>query len=1077
MLFVKRKIIYIILAFVFFLGAVTFYVNRVVIPKHLRTVIPQSLAKYLGRKVALKNIRFDPFRGFILDGLVIYETGSDDVFATIDQAAAGFHYLPLILNRKIVLSSFEVRRVSAHLIHYAADQWNYTDIVDLIASRQDESKSKSVPVYLSHIEMTGGKIKVTDLEDGAQSSETFENANIKADLSLSRGIIFQMSTQIPHQQGWIECKGRYHLLKKSFRGQIKMNNVPLAQYVKLTRIELPLDLKNVYVFDLNAVINWTPDRVEAEGFGSLKDLDLELSPEKTVKTEALVVQKSNFAFEGQRLSASGIGWAKNPRIVIGPKTYTASKAQMELANLSIQDNMLSATGTTTIEGASFEAAGQPSFQGDLHINNIKIAQTNDSWTTNADLQANSVSIVFTPETKLTGDFTSSSLTVTTGLKTAALKGKLDGQNIMLQWPTGKELHGAVTLDNIVVENEDIENSPWKGQANLTGRGITIKLPDEKTFATEAASTVSLRLQTTPRRVDVQSDFQLTQSVFTMKNGVTFQGDPAGKLEVHADEKPNTSAAYEGSFKLDNADLNGTPIGDIGGIKGSISFKNDQAWTSELTFNALGMPARLKGKLHDFGRPSVDVDINVERFDLTKAPVIVPRFFSQNQLTIEGTAEKADISYKGLISDAANADVRFTAHLTGASLNSGKLNQSASELFGRIDYKKDFFAWKNLKALYRDKNYVLTGRLTDFHKPRIETTLASKNLKLTTHFDYTDQMIAIDKLTGIYEHMVFDVKGTSKPSGDGRPLLDLTGDVEVDLEHLPALVPSWAEQLKPYRLSGDLKIKGQFAGDPVHWQDWRFNLTGGSPQFYMWGLKIRNLKFNAVQKDNRIKPLHVWGNFYGGEFNAIASVDLAKEDLPCDFIMRISNADLSQLKGDTPFKKQDIDGKLSSTLLLEGPAVDLRKLKGKGGIQINEGRLWELDLLKGLGGILLIPEYKNIVFNEAGMNFTVNEGLVLTENLQLLSKSLTLYGRGNMDFDQNINLILTPDFNTSVIADSASLKKGSTAIITGTQQFMSIDVTGTLSKPQYKVNKSPGRILQKTGGIILENVSGFFKNIF
>jgi hypothetical protein len=38
--------------------------------------------------------------------------------------------------------------------------------------------------------------------------------------------------------------------------------------------------------------------------------------------------------------------------------------------------------------------------------------------------------------------------------------------------------------------------------------------------------------------------------------------------------------------------------------------------------------------------------------------------------------------------------------------------------------------------------------------------------------------------------------------------------------------------------------------------------------------------------------------------------------------------------------------------------------------------------------------------------------------------------------------------------------------------MSVKVTGTLSKPQYKVNKSPVKILQKTGGVILENVSQF-----
>jgi hypothetical protein len=243
------------------------------------------------------------------------------------------------------------------------------------------------------------------------------------------------------------------------------------------------------------------------------------------------------------------------------------------------------------------------------------------------------------------------------------------------------------------------------------------------------------------------------------------------------------------------------------------------------------------------------------------------------------------------------------------------------------------------------------------------------------------------------------------------------------------------------------------------------------------MKIRNMRFNAVQKDNRLKPCHLWGNLYGGELNAILSADLAQKELPFDLIIKIENTDIGALKEDTPLKKYKIDGKLSSTALFEGSFADLHNFKGKGGIQIKEGRLWELDLLKGLGGILLIPEYKDIVFNEAGMNFAVNNGLVTTDNLQLLSKSLTLYGRGNLDFNQNINLILTPDFNNDVIAGSSSLKKGATAIIAQTEKFMSVDVTGTLAHPQYKVNKSPGRILQKTGGIILDNVSNLLKNIF
>ena len=50
----------------------------------------------------------------------------------------------------------------------------------------------------------------------------------------------------------------------------------------------------------------------------------------------------------------------------------------------------------------------------------------------------------------------------------------------------------------------------------------------------------------------------------------------------------------------------------------------------------------------------------------------------------------------------------------------------------------------------------------------------------------------------------------------------------------------------------------------------------------------------------------------------------------------------------------------------------------------------------------------------------------------------IIGKGTLDLneDQTLNLLLSPDFNADVIVGSSSLKKGTTAIITQTEKFMS-----------------------------------------
>ena len=171
------------------------------------------------------------------------------------------------------------------------------------------------------------------------------------------------------------------------------------------------------------------------------------------------------------------------------------------------------------------------------------------------------------------------------------------------------------------------------------------------------------------------------------------------------------------------------------------------------------------------------------------------------------------------------------------------------------------------------------------------------------------------------------------------MVNFSGEAELDLKDLPALFPTTAESIKNYRLSGKTTIRGQFAGDAAHWQDWQYNLTGTSPQFSIWGLNLENIKFNAVQKNNLLKPFHLWGDFYAGELNLVASLDTAKKDLPLELVVRILNSDLKKLKADTPFKKQSLAGILSATAIIDGTMADLTKLNGKGGVEIKDGLLW------------------------------------------------------------------------------------------------------------------------------------------
>ncbi|GEM_PF-7005087 len=992
--YMKRKIIYIILSFIFFIGSVTFYINTVAIPSHLKKIITEETQEFLGRKISLQDIHFNPVQGFILRGITILEKDSPDVFATIGWARAGFMYWPFLKEKKIILSSIEIRHVSFQLIHYSEDQWNFTDIME----GRSASQNRPVKVFFSHVNLKDGRVKVIDLEADHQFSELFENLNLTMNLSLTKGITFQTGFNIPQKQGLLEAHGNFQPLSRRFDGAIKVRNLPLGQYLKVAQVPLTPVMNGLVITDATIDIHSGRDWFECKGWINAHNLDMNFADNGNFRIQSILWQEALVRFEKNRLTA----------------------------------------------------------EGDTHLQNVAVSFPNG--------------------TILKGDFASPRFSLTASDDNIQGRGDVAVQNFYLKWLTDYELRGQLTLENMSFQNTP--SSAWKVESRITGNQIGIQLPGGHHFTSDVITPVTVNFNPLAKTATVEANGNLVQSALKFKKDITITDEPAAHVHVQWNGNNDPSTTYNGSVIFKNAEMLGTGISAVEHIQGTATFKNGSAQSDRLSFEALGMPAFLTGTLENFASPHIDVKVHVDAFDLKAAPQFIPKFLTDNQLRMDGMAV-ADIDYRGPLGSPDDADIRFGAYLKNVSLTSGKLDQSVSGLSGRINYRRDNLSWEDLHATFDQKDYLLTGTLTDFKHPVIETALNSKDLKITTRFEYTPEVIRFTKLTGVYGLTGFNLRGTSQPKPSGKPLLNLQGEMGLNLEDLPRFIPDGKKILEPYQLAGIVNIKGEFKGDAVHWQDWQFSLTGESPLFLMWGVKLKNMKFNAVQKNNLLKPLHIWGEFYNGDFNAMASIDFAKKEMPFNLIMRVLDANVTQLKADTPFKKQSLAGGLSTTMFLDGTLSDLKNIHGKGGIEIKDGRLWELDLLKGLGGILLIPEYKDIVFTQAGMNFTTDHGIISTENLQLLSPSLSLLGKGTLDLnqDQILNLMLSPDFNANVIAGSSSLKRGTTAIITQTEKFMTVQITGTLSKPVYKVNKSPVRILQRTGGVILENVSQLFQNIF
>ena len=213
-----------------------------------------------------------------------------------------------------------------------------------------------------------------------------------------------------------------------------------------------------------------------------------------------------------------------------------------------------------------------------------------------------------------------------------------------------------------------------------------------------------------------------------------------------------------------------------------------------------------------------------------------------------------------------------------------------------------------------------------------------------------------------------------------------------------------------------------------------------------------------------------------------------DDLSMKLIGHLENLDLAQLRKDKFPKNENLAGNLSSLVNLSGPLNHPDQLQGEGAFAVTEGHLWRWHILDGLLGVLLIPEFRDVVFTDGQANFTVQDGKISTNDAWLKGSAVELKGSGWIDFSQNINFDISPIFDETSLLESKSLKKGATVLLTQTGDYFNIKLTGTLKDPKYKVVTSPSKILETTtdilkegikggGGILKEGIETIFKEIF
>ena len=523
-------------------------------------------------------------------------------------------------------------------------------------------------------------------------------------------------------------------------------------------------------------------------------------------------------------------------------------------------------------------------------------------------------------------------------------------------------------------------------------------------------------------------------------------------------------AYEINFNLPGDTLKGIDyINTLNNIRGNLTLTDNSFSTDGLQLKTLGSDFTLRASVENFDDPYLKLKFSSTQADLEK---IFALLNPPKDLKLTGSSSvTADVEGKLNIAPLAK---KVTFDITNAVFKTALLKEPLNNISGNIILAEDGADCNGLNFTYRNTPYNCAGQLKSFKAPRITFGLNSKDLNLKADLKIDANIIKINSAQGKYLDSAFSVSGNIDNRESKNPILDLTikSDLKISdtLGFLPAGV---AEKLKKMKLDGDFSVNGSLSGEAKEYKNYLLLAKATSRSLRIYGLKFSGFAFDIAQKGGLMQINGTSASSgYSGTMDLQFNADLKSENRDYSLKFKAAGIDLGKLKSDIGLKDRDVTGIVNIEAQLKGGFKNMDDLKGYGFIDIKEGKLWQINLFKGLGELFLLPDYKKIVFKDASCEFDIENKEISSDNIKLQSEPLILDCSGKMDFDGNLDFTIYSTANKQLIRDSADIRKFFAAVVGELSGAIAVKLTGTVKDPKFSMIPMPVDLIKNIKNFIL-----------
>lgn len=201
------------------------------------------------------------------------------------------------------------------------------------------------------------------------------------------------------------------------------------------------------------------------------------------------------------------------------------------------------------------------------------------------------------------------------------------------------------------------------------------------------------------------------------------------------------------------------------------------------------------------------------------------------------------------------------------------------------------------------------------------------------------------------------------------------------------------------------------------------------------LPLERVSGRLLFTDGRLQLSDLTGALYDGVVRANVDLALSRDDHPYSANVSVEGIDFPKLT-DLYFKYQSAHGRLSGSYDFTGAGDNARIMRGAGKLKVTEGNVFAIPIFGPLSGLLsaIIPGAGYSVAHQATASFTIQDGVIRTNDFKVSGKLFGMVGHGDirfiedkLDFDLKVSgggpgVLLTPVYDLFEYKGEGSIAK-------------------------------------------------------